>query len=61
MRTPNVSTADWPEASVPTVAWMLPAAPAAGAVTVPIELAAGTAAWYVVSGGVASSSADFGS
>ena len=45
MRTPKVSTAAAVGVNVPTVALSVPALPAAGALTVPCVVAAGTAAW----------------
>lgn len=44
MRMPNTMVADWPGASVPTVAVMVPAAPLAGAEMVPTVVEAGIAA-----------------
>jgi hypothetical protein len=59
MRTPNVIVADWPGASVPTVAEIVPATPGSGALTEPCDVPAGTAAEYTVLAGVASFTTTF--
>ena len=45
MRTPNITTAEPPAASVPTLALTVPVLPLAGAVIAPWLLLAATAAW----------------